>query len=241
MRWGRRDAAIVARCLEETFSLTWEDEVERIEEVEVLKLLGRLLDRLDNDLTSVLWNIQKARQVWGCIRELLRREVVDPNVLEKFSIVWSGDMGEFWANGADVRGSTCGFPTASHKKKCKATKGRVVVAGDRKNSPPGSGETSAPNICGQETGVSGGVGGPTDYFWRLYKSKGLWWREETLGAMVEAGWSVEAAEGHGRNDFGSGKAAAATGIRQAWRERGRVEGGRHGQRRVWARQGTLVF
>ena len=42
------------RGSEETFSLTWEDEVERIEEVEVLKLLGRLLDRLDNDLTSVL-------------------------------------------------------------------------------------------------------------------------------------------------------------------------------------------
>ena len=36
-RWRRRDAAIAARCLEVTFSLTREEEAERIEGVEVFK------------------------------------------------------------------------------------------------------------------------------------------------------------------------------------------------------------
>ena len=57
---------------------------------------------------------------------------------------------------------------------------------------------------------------------------------------MEAGDRREADEGHGRRNSGSIKGAAVTGIRQAWRERGRVGGGEHGQRRVGARQGTSV-
>ena len=48
---------------------------------------------------------------------------------------------------------------------------------------------------------------------------------ETPGAVVEAGGSIESAEGHSRSNFGRGKGAAATGIWQVWRERGRVRGG----------------
>ena len=58
---------------------------------------------------------------------------------------------------------------------------------------------------------------------------------------MEAGGSGAAAEGHGRSDFGSGKGAAATGIRQVWREEGRVGGKEHEQRRVGLRQGTSVY
>ena len=47
---------------------------------------------------------------------------------------------------------------------------------------------------------------------------------ETPGSVLEAGGSGEAAEGHGRIDFGSGKGVAATGIRQAWRKQGMVRG-----------------
>ena len=36
-------------------------------------------------------------------------------------------------------------------------------------------------------------------------------------------------KGHSISDFGSSKSVAATGIWQAWRERGRVGGGEHGQ------------
>ena len=39
MRWRRRDVAISARCLDATFSLIGEEEVERIEGVEVFKYL----------------------------------------------------------------------------------------------------------------------------------------------------------------------------------------------------------
>ena len=49
MRWRSRDVAITARCLEATFSLTGEYEVEHIEGLEVFKYLGQLLDRSYND------------------------------------------------------------------------------------------------------------------------------------------------------------------------------------------------
>ena len=37
-----------------------------------------------------------------------------------------------------------------------------MAAGYGKKSPPGSGDASTLDICVQETGDSGGVGGPTD-------------------------------------------------------------------------------
>ena len=60
-----------------------------------------------------------------------------------------------------------------HKKKVISDEGRVVAAGDGKNSPPGSGDTAVTDICGHETGNSGGVSGPTTYFWRLCEICGL--------------------------------------------------------------------
>ena len=63
-------------------------------------------------------------------------------------------------------------------------------------------------------------------------------RGETPGVVVEAGCSGELAVGRGIRNFGSGKGVAATGIRPAWRERGRVGGGDHGQIRIGEIKGT---
>ena len=45
--WRRQDVEIADRCLEATFSLTREEEAERIKGVEVFKYLGQMLDRSD--------------------------------------------------------------------------------------------------------------------------------------------------------------------------------------------------
>ena len=58
--------------------LSGEEEAERIKGVEVFKYLGRMLDRSDENRPSVLQNIRKARQVWGRLGELLRREGAEP-------------------------------------------------------------------------------------------------------------------------------------------------------------------
>ena len=87
-----------------------------------------------------------------------------PHVSSGGALVWSGDMGAFSTNDAEVRGSTCGFPAPGHKKTGNAEEGWVLAVGDGKNSPTGSRDTDAPDICGQATGNSGGVGGPTAYF-----------------------------------------------------------------------------
>ena len=58
---------------------------------------------------------------------------------------------------------------------------------------------------------------------------------------MDAGGSVEAAEGCSRSYFGRGKGMVATGIRQVWREQERVRGGDHRHQRLGARQVTLVY
>ena len=74
MRLRRRDVAIESRCAEASFSLTRNDKAEYIEGVGIFKYMERPLDRSDNDLPEVRRNIRKARQVWGRLGQLLRRE-----------------------------------------------------------------------------------------------------------------------------------------------------------------------
>ena len=76
--------AIPAKCAAVTFSPPGEEEAERIEGVGRFKYLGRLLGRSDNDWPAVLRNIRKARQVWGRLVKLLRKEGAEPTVLAKF-------------------------------------------------------------------------------------------------------------------------------------------------------------
>ena len=65
---------------------------------------------------------------------------------------------------AAVRGSTRGFSAEGYYKSGNAVEGWVLAAGDGINSPTGSGEAAAPDICGEATGDGGGVCGPTAYF-----------------------------------------------------------------------------
>ena len=67
------------------------------------------------------------------------------------AIVWSIYMGDFGANGAEVRGSACGLLRQVTGKKAKRMRNRVVAADEGNNSPPESGDTAALDICEQET------------------------------------------------------------------------------------------
>ena len=80
------------------------------------------------------------------------------------AVVWSVDVGAIGANGAEVRGSSYGFSVTGKKVKGKAAEGRVVAEGGIKQNTSGSGDTTAPDLLEQETGNSGGVGGPAAYF-----------------------------------------------------------------------------
>ena len=77
--------AIADKCSEATFSLTGDNEAERIEGVGRFKYLGRLMDRSDYDWPEVLHNIGKASQVWGRLGKLLRRKGAEPIVSEIFT------------------------------------------------------------------------------------------------------------------------------------------------------------
>ena len=48
-------------------------------------------------------------------------------------------MGDFGANGAEVRGISCGFPVTYHKDKGKALEGWVMMTGDGKTVFQGEG------------------------------------------------------------------------------------------------------
>ena len=65
------------------------------------------------------------------------------------AVVWGGDVGDIDVNGAEVRGSACGFPATANKFKVKAAEGGVVADDGGKNSTSGSGDTAAPDLLGK--------------------------------------------------------------------------------------------
>ena len=73
--------AIASRCLEATFSLTGEEEAERIGGVEVFKYLRQLLYRSYKDWPVVLCNNRKVMQLWSRLGKLLWREGAEPEFL----------------------------------------------------------------------------------------------------------------------------------------------------------------
>ena len=48
------------------------------------------------------------------------------------AVVWGGYVGAIGANGAEVRGSACGFPEIGNKSKGKADEGCVLAEGSGK-------------------------------------------------------------------------------------------------------------
>ena len=82
-------------------------------------------------------------------------------------------MGTVVANGAEIRGGACGFPTVGYKVKVKEADERLVAEGGDKKITSGSGDTTAQDLLGQETGNSGGVVGPTSHFRRMCEVNGI--------------------------------------------------------------------
>ena len=48
-----------------------------VEGVEQLKYLGQTLDQTYDNWLDILWNINRARKVWGRLSKILQREGVD--------------------------------------------------------------------------------------------------------------------------------------------------------------------
>ena len=61
-----------------------DDRTECFEGLDPFKYLGRVLHQTDNDCPEVLSNIRRARQVWGRLGKLMRREGADTIISEKF-------------------------------------------------------------------------------------------------------------------------------------------------------------
>ena len=57
-----------------------------MELVSEFKYLGRILTATDNDWPAVVGKLRKARQSWGRLARVLRREVADPKVSWAFYI-----------------------------------------------------------------------------------------------------------------------------------------------------------
>ena len=105
------------------------------------------------------------------------------------SVAWGGDAVVVGSNSAEFRGSLCGVPETGEKVKGKNSNGRFVVDGGSKTNNSGSGDTTSLNLLGQETGESGGMGGPTSHIQCTCKGDGIGRRGEALGDMVETGGS----------------------------------------------------
>ena len=115
--------AIAARCTEAKFSLTGEEEAECIEGVEVLKCIGRLLDRSDDDWPAVLHHVRCGGGSGSCYGGKGRSRQSQkklPCGSSGGAIVWDVDMGAFGYNCAEFRVGVGVIPAAGHKEKVKA-------------------------------------------------------------------------------------------------------------------------
>ena len=72
------------KLIEAAFILVGEEGLESVKGVEPIRYMRRLLHRSVDVWLEVLNNSWKARQVWGILGKLLRREGADPFVLEMF-------------------------------------------------------------------------------------------------------------------------------------------------------------
>ena len=82
-------------------------------------------------------------------------------------------MGVFGTNGAEDIGSSYRVPETGDEVEGKNAEGRFVSEGGDGQSTSGSGDTTAPDLLGQESGDSGGMGVPTAHIWFMYKVDGL--------------------------------------------------------------------
>ena len=72
----------MGQCAKATFSLTGKDVSDCTDSVGMFNYLWRLLDHSGDNWPEIRRNISKARQVWGHLGKLLRREGAEPFVSE---------------------------------------------------------------------------------------------------------------------------------------------------------------
>ena len=94
---------------------------------------------------------------------------------EWFGIVVVGgvDMGAISANGAEVRGSSCGFYAKVNKVKVNEAEGQVIEEGSDEQSTSGIKDTISTDLLGKEACDSGGMGGPTAHIRCMRKGDGI--------------------------------------------------------------------
>ena len=72
-------------------------------------------------------------------------------------------MGVVGANVAEARGSLYGVTKTGDEVECKKSEVRFLAEDNGRKSALRSGETTAPDLLGQEAGDSGGMGGLMAY------------------------------------------------------------------------------
>ena len=110
--------AIADRCSDATFSLTGEEEAELIKGVDprataglVIRRLARITAQHQEDKAGVeeAWEVNSEG---GCGAGNIGK--VLPCGSSGGDLVWSGDMGAYSKNDAEVRGSACEYPAEGH-------------------------------------------------------------------------------------------------------------------------------
>ena len=79
---------ILTKCKGGTFSLMGDNRADFFEEVEYFKYFGRIKHRAVEVWSEFLRNIWKARQVWGQLGKILRREVADRSSWKSSTAQW---------------------------------------------------------------------------------------------------------------------------------------------------------
>ena len=72
-------------------------------------------------------------------------------------------MGVVGKNGAEDGGNSCGVPETGNEFEVKKAEGKVMAEGGSGYFVSGSGDTTAPDLLGHESGEIGVMGGLADY------------------------------------------------------------------------------
>ena len=78
-------------------------------------------------------------------------------------VVWGKDLGVVCAYGTEFTGGSCGVNDTGDEVEGTNSEGQFVAEGGSRKIDSGIGDTTAPDLHGQEAGDSGGMGGLTAY------------------------------------------------------------------------------
>ena len=129
------------------------------------------MDSSDYNWPAILQNIRKARQVWGRLGNILRREGAFTAQSYRRCYCLGRRRGfcrHQWRTGWKYfMWGSCNRGQILRKK----AEGRLVAEGGGGQSTSGSGDTTAPDILGQEAGSTGRMGGLTALYLRYLQRR----------------------------------------------------------------------